>query len=76
MKTVILTGASRGLGLSLSAALVANGYHVVGVSRTESDAFAALTGSPGRSDFEAHDLNDLEGIPALVTRITKQHGPI
>jgi len=76
MKTVIVTGVSRGLGLTLSAALIAEGYHVVGVSRTESEAFSALPTSPGYASFEPHDLNDLEGVPDLISRITKEHGPI
>ena len=34
MKTVVVTGVSRGLGLTIATRLAADGYRIVGMSRT------------------------------------------
>jgi 3-oxoacyl-[acyl-carrier protein] reductase len=41
-KAIIVTGSSRGLGLSIAQALVARGYPVVGCSRVKTDDMGAL----------------------------------
>ena len=40
-KTVVVTGAGRGLGLSIVEELLDAGYHVIGVSRTHTDEVKA-----------------------------------
>lgn len=75
MKTVIVTGATRGLGLAIAARLASAGYQVVGIGRKDTDAFAALRAEADHVHFVPFDLADLEGIPALVQSLQKQFGP-
>lgn len=72
MKTVLITGCSRGLGLAMSQLLSGEGYMIVGLGRTQSDGFARIP----NAHFEAIDLAQLDGIPALVNAIGKKFGPI
>lgn len=78
MKNVLVTGPARGLGLAISRRLLADGYHVIGIGRTLSADYSSLmeAGGPGRASFNEYDLVNLDGIPRLVTGITKQHGPL
>lgn len=75
MKNVIVTGATRGLGLAIVDRLLREDYRLICIGRTESERFAALrAGNPDRVIFRPYDLGDLEGIPALVTGITREFG--
>lgn len=75
MKNVIVTGATRGLGLAIVDRLLREDYRLICIGRTESEGFAALrAGNPDRVIFRPYDLGDLEGIPALVTGITREFG--
>lgn len=77
MHNVIVTGASRGLGLAVSQRLAASGFRVIGIARTETAEFkAAAAASPGALVFCAYDLGDIDGMPDLVKNIRKVHGPI
>jgi 3-oxoacyl-[acyl-carrier protein] reductase len=77
MRKVIVTGASRGLGLAISKRLVASGFRVIGIARKETAEFkAAAAGSQGALVFWAYDLGDIEGMPELLKAIRKAHGPI
>lgn len=77
MRNVIVTGASRGLGLAISKRLVASGFRVIGIARRESDDFKkAAAATPGALAFSPYDLGDIEGMPELVKAIRKDHGPI
>lgn len=78
MKTVVVTGVSRGLGLAIVRLLVAHGgYQVVGVSRSLSPEYQALIAeSAGRAEFMACDLGKLETIPPLCSAIIAKHGAI
>ncbi|MFS4437362.1 SDR family NAD(P)-dependent oxidoreductase [Paracoccaceae bacterium GXU_MW_L88] len=74
-KSVLVTGASRGLGLAICRRLVAEGYHVTGVSRSHSDAFKEVAEkADGRLDFIPFDVAELDGIPELVNGVVKKHG--
>lgn len=66
-QTVIITGAAKGLGLSIAETLVDAGFYVVGIGRSASDAFDALP--LGQRHFIEYDLMDQHGIPSLVTGI-------
>lgn len=66
-QTIIVTGAARGLGLSIAEVLVDAGFYVAGIGRSASDAFNALPADQRR--FTEFDLTNLAGIPALVKEI-------
>lgn len=75
MKTVVVTGATRGLGLAISRQAIADGYKVIAVGRTLSDQLNALIQQqPESVMYEQFDFSDLAGIHAFATRINKEHG--
>lgn len=78
MRSVLVTGGSRGLGLAIARKLAGNGDQVIALARrTSADLDHAMqTCAPGRIAFEAADLADVEALPALVRRLRKTYGPI
>ncbi|HXV77789.1 MAG TPA: SDR family NAD(P)-dependent oxidoreductase [Candidatus Polarisedimenticolaceae bacterium] len=78
MKNVLLTGATRGLGIAIAARLVRDGYRVAGVGRVRSERFAELEqiDGPGVAEFVPYDLAELEGIPSLVSDVVRRHGAL
>ena len=78
MKNVIVTGATRGLGLAICARLLdVPDYRIIAIGRTPSDGFEALLQAhPERLIFRPYDLGELDGIPALVQSITREFGPL
>jgi 3-oxoacyl-[acyl-carrier protein] reductase len=80
VRSVIVTGASRGLGLGIARKLVGTGYRVIAIARKESsgviDAIreAELAGS-GSLHFVPFDLGEIERIPDLVKQVKKEFGP-
>lgn len=77
LKNVVITGATRGLGLAFVSRLLAEDYRLICIGRKPSPAFTALSGTaPDRIVFRPYDLSDLEGIQALVNGITREFGPI
>jgi 3-oxoacyl-[acyl-carrier protein] reductase len=80
MDNVVVTGASRGIGLGIAARLAAAGYNVVAVARRASDPLdAAIEESLGRAGslrFAALDLSDIDAIPEFVRKIRRETGPI
>lgn len=72
---VIVTGASKGLGLATSKALLEVGYKVVALARTHSKALQALSQAySGECHFIQADLSELDKIPLLCREITKEFG--
>jgi 3-oxoacyl-[acyl-carrier protein] reductase len=81
MDSVIVTGGSRGLGLGIARRLAAANYRVIAIARSESDqlrtAMAEIRDkASGSLHFVPFDLGDISGIPALVSGIRKEFGPI
>jgi len=79
MPSVLVTGASRGVGLAIARKLAGDGYQVAALARGQSKALTAAIGEAkaaqrGSLDFEPFDLNDLEAIPALVRRLKQTFG--
>jgi 3-oxoacyl-[acyl-carrier protein] reductase len=79
MDNVLITGASRGLGLAMARRLADDGFNVIALARKSNealDAAVARSGSSGRGAiaFEAFDLAAIDAIPALVRDLKKRHG--
>ncbi|WP_363348881.1 SDR family NAD(P)-dependent oxidoreductase [Methylocystis echinoides] len=75
MRNVIVTGASRGLGLAISRRLIEDGFHVTAVARKESDALRDLMEEKdGALSFAAFDLSQLDAIPAFALALKKRFG--
>lgn len=71
-KLVIVTGASRGLGLAICRQLLQAGYSVLALARSQSDELIQL--QQHGLHFIAADLSELDKIPALCSELTKQYG--
>ncbi len=81
VRTVLVTGGSRGLGLGVAEALCAAGYCVVALARKPSKELdAAIAGAErgksGALHFVAFDLGKIDEIPKLVRDLRRQFGPL
>ena len=81
MRNVIVTGASRGLGLAIVTALAAAGFRVLAVARSESEDLRVLTAAavkPGHGEVRFHpfDLLETHKIADLVARLRTEAGPL
>jgi len=74
-KTVIVTGARKGLGLAISKRLAADGYKVIAVARSESLELNELCDGE-HAFFERFDLGNIDEIHAWALELTKRHGRI
>jgi 3-oxoacyl-[acyl-carrier protein] reductase len=80
-RTVLITGGSRGLGLGIAKKLVAGGYDVIAVARSNNKTLdAALAeakqAKAGALHFVPFDLGEIEKIPDLVRDLRKDYGPL
>lgn len=74
-KTVIVSGATRGLGLAIARLCADEGYKVIAVGRSMSDALKGVMQQyPGDVFYEAYDFNDLEGIHEFTNSLVKKYG--
>lgn len=72
---IVVTGASRGLGLAICRQAIDEGYKVIAIARGQSDGINTLMADkPERCHFIAADLSELDNIPSLCQRIIKQFG--
>ncbi len=80
MDNVVVTGASRGLGLAIAERLAREGFRVVGVARRNSEALQQTTAlaerGAGELLFCPLDLSDVAAIPAFVRELRGRLGPI
>jgi 3-oxoacyl-[acyl-carrier protein] reductase len=81
MRSVIVTGGSRGLGLAITRRLASAGYRVIAVAREEGAELAGFSREAnalqsGRVEFRALDLARLGDIPLFVKRIRSEFGQI
>lgn len=77
MKLIVVTGASKGLGLAICVRLLNEGYKVVGISRTMTDEFKVLQKEfPERLFRIEYDFSNTNDIQNLVRTITKVYGSI
>jgi 3-oxoacyl-[acyl-carrier protein] reductase len=81
LRSVIVTGGSRGLGLAIAELLAESGYRVIAVARSPSEPLAAAIAAAsvrrtGAIEFRSFDLSQIERIPAFVRGLRKELGPI
>jgi 3-oxoacyl-[acyl-carrier protein] reductase len=81
MRNVLVTGASRGLGLGIARRLLACGFDVLAIARSDNGELADLraqaeSAGEGRLAFHSFDLSRIDEIPAMVAELRKQFGPI
>jgi 3-oxoacyl-[acyl-carrier protein] reductase len=81
MRSVIVTGGSRGLGLGIVLRLAADGHRPIAIARRMSDELAtaiehADRDCPGRIRFVSFDLSDIAAIPELIKELRHTTGPI
>jgi 3-oxoacyl-[acyl-carrier protein] reductase len=81
MRNVVVTGGSRGLGLGIGQRLVAAGYRVIAIARSQNEEMQrvraeAQAAYPDSFIFLPFDLSEIEKIPSLVKQIRKEHGPV
>ena len=75
MKIIVVTGATRGLGLAFSRQCVTDGYKVVAIGRTMTDGLQLLMQkNPDQVVFERYDFLDTTGIHSFSSKITKIWG--
>jgi 3-oxoacyl-[acyl-carrier protein] reductase len=74
-KNVIVTGASRGLGLAISKQLISDGYRVIGISRSTNVDLVELCDHEDMT-FECFDLSKTEEIHDWVNGLTDKYGRI
>ena len=78
---MIVTGASRGLGLAIAGALASSGYRVLAVARSataELQALCATTAQAGTGAVQFHpfDLLEVGAMAQLVSRLRQEAGPL
>jgi 3-oxoacyl-[acyl-carrier protein] reductase len=79
--TVLVTGASRGLGLGIARQLAGAGYRVIALARQKTkpvtEAIAeAKRARNGALHFVSFDLGRIDDIPELVKNLRKDFGPL
>lgn len=74
--TVLVSGASSGIGRSATICLTQEGWHVIGVGRDQGRLQEVAAEAQGNCDIETCNFNSLESIPKLVATVKKKYGPI
>jgi 3-oxoacyl-[acyl-carrier protein] reductase len=80
-RNVLVTGASRGLGLGIARKLTGAGYNVIALARQKNKQVTEVIaeadrGKSGSLHFVAFDLGRIDDIPELVRKLRKDFGPL
>ncbi len=80
LRSVLVTGASRGLGLGMARQLAGAGYRVITLARQQTKAVAEAMAETKRAKrgalhFVPFDLGEIDAIPELVKDLRKEFGP-
>lgn len=78
-RTVLVTGASSGIGEATATAAAARGAHVVLVARRADElerVRASIEATGGRATAYVADLTDLDAVDALVARVLAEVGAV
>ena len=80
-RNVLVTGASRGLGLGIARKLTGAGYNVIALARQKNKQVTeviaeAERGKSSSLHFVAFDLGRIDDIPELVRKLRKDFGPL
>jgi 3-oxoacyl-[acyl-carrier protein] reductase len=81
VRNVLVTGASRGLGLAIAAKLASSGYRVIAVARNEGDELPSIiskaeTSGHGALHFRRLDLSDIDAIAGFIATTRNEFGPL
>jgi len=78
VRNVLVTGASRGLGLAIARRLARDGFRVHAIARSLSEPLAELAAENGDGvvRFHAYDLALVDGFPELVRGLRSEFGPL
>jgi 3-oxoacyl-[acyl-carrier protein] reductase len=76
-RTIVITGASRGLGLAMASTLAHAGYGVVAIARKESAELKKLCAEHvGKVRFQSWDLAQISSLGTLAKKIRGTEGAI
>jgi 3-oxoacyl-[acyl-carrier protein] reductase len=80
MRTVVVTGGTKGLGLGIARRLCDCGYRVIAIARNQTDELTGMRNSLADAgaalEFRRFDLADIAGLPDFVRSVHKEFGPI
>jgi len=81
MRNILITGASRGVGLAMARRFATNGDRVLAIARRETGEIVQLqqelqAQGKGELYFKPFDLSDIDAIPAFVRDISQTIGPL
>lgn len=75
-KNILITGVSSGFGRAFATAAIAEGHHVIGTVRKQTDLAAFTALSPAQTTGIILDVTDFDAIPGAIKKIETDIGPI
>ena len=75
MKTIVITGVTRGLGRAMADEFIGLGHTVLGCGRSRREIEALRKRSPNPHDFEVLDVADDENVNTWAKRLLESHPP-